>query len=639
MGIQEECIGRNTVLFAVNRLAELFAAALAVFAIYVAGFGVFDTIVVYGVTVLLGAIVGFLILASRALETAASGEHGWRKKAESVADLVLLVVFALLIWRWSGIMLEQEEFFIDISQTDMALAWVAFALIGYLTWRHFGLPMALVFLGIIAYALLPHSVGGAGLDWTSIADRQWFTTDGVFGRPVQVVSTVVLIFIVFGAILQASGAGAILLKIAFSATGRFAGGPAHASILGSALFGTMSGAAVANVVSTGIFTIPIIKKAGFRAKFAGGVEAAASTGGQIMPPVMGVVAFIMADVTAIPYLQIVVAAILPAVFYYLSLFLVVLVESRQQNVGATPPEQREKITGSDWLKSLAFWVPLAIIVGVLLTGRTPQNAGYYAMIAAVVLCLVLFPEFRHPKKWWEALVSAGRTSANLMIIVASVGVVIGIVNMTGIGLAFADAIRSTSGGHLFFALVLVMIGCLVMGMGVPSVTAYLILALVMGPVLENLGIPKIAAHMFMVYFGVLSVVTPPVALAAFAAAPIAGAKPMETAFEAVRLSIAGFIIPFVFVYNPEILIIDGFTITGLIWSIVSFVLATWLIATGLARYEAAPLPAWESVLRVVLAIAILTPDRLSTLVAGAIAIALVAFHNTRNSQPKIASNN
>ncbi len=626
-------------LFAVNRLAELFAAALAVFAIYVAGFGVFDTIVVYGVTVLLGAIVGFLILASRALETAASGEHGWRKKAESLADLVLLVVFALLIWRWSGIMLEQEEFFIDISQTDMALAWVAFALIGYLTWRHFGLPMALVFLGIIAYALLPHSIGGAGLDWTSIADRQWFTTDGVFGRPVQVVSTVVLIFIVFGAILQASGAGAILLKIAFSATGRFAGGPAHASILGSALFGTMSGAAVANVVSTGIFTIPIIKKAGFRAKFAGGVEAAASTGGQIMPPVMGVVAFIMADVTAIPYLQIVVAAILPAVFYYLSLFLVVLVESRKQNVGATPPEQREKITGSDWLKSLAFWIPLAIIVGVLLTGRTPQNAGYYAMIAAVVLCLVLFPEFRHPRKWWEALVSAGRTSANLMIIVASVGVVIGIVNMTGIGLAFADAIRSTSGGHLFFALVLVMIGCLVMGMGVPSVTAYLILALVMGPVLENLGIPKIAAHMFMVYFGVLSVVTPPVALAAFAAAPIAGAKPMETAFEAVRLSIAGFIIPFVFVYNPEILIIDGFTITGLIWSIVSFVLATWLIATGLARYEAAPLLAWESVLRVVLAIAILTPDRLSTMVAGVIAIALVAFHNTRNSQPKIASNN
>ena len=261
------------------------------------------------------------------------------------------------------------------------------------------------------------------------------------------------------------------------------------------------------------------------------------------------------------------------------------------------------------------------------------------MIAAVVLCLILFPEFRHPKKWWETLVHAGRTSANLMIIVASVDVVIGIVNMTGIGLAFADAIRATSGGHLFFALILVMIGCLVMGMGVPSVTAYLILALVMGPVLENLSIPKIAAYMFMVYFGVLSVVTPPVALAAFAAAPIAGAKPMETAFEAVRLSIAGFIISFVFVYNPEILIIDSFTVTGLAWTIVAFVAATWLIATGLAHYESAPLPAWESVLRVVLAVAILTPDRLSTLAAGVVAIALVGFHNYRNAQPKITSNN
>ncbi len=619
----------------VSRFADVVAAALAVFAIYVAGFGVFDTIIVYGTTVLLGVVAGFLALADRSKDRDGSGEGDGRRGAlATYLNVALMVVFVALVWRWSGIMLEQEEFFIDISRTDMALAWVAFALIGYLTWRHFGVPMAVVYFGIILFALAPHALGGAGLVWSSVADRQWFTTDGVFGRPVQVVSTVVLIFIVFGAILQASGAGAVLLKIAFSATGRFAGGPAHASILGSALFGTMSGAAVANVVSTGIFTIPIIKKAGFKPKFAGGVEAAASTGGQIMPPVMGVVAFIMADVTAIPYLLIVVAAILPALFYYFSLFLVVLIEARKQQVGATPRTEREPITSSDWLKSLAFWIPLAVIVGVLLTGRTPQKAGYYAMIVATVLCLGLFPEFRHPKKWWEALVHAGRTAGTLMIIVASVGVVIGIVNMTGIGLAFADAIRATSGGDLFFALVLVMIGCLVMGMGVPSVTAYLILALVMGPVLENLGIPKIAAHMFMVYFGVLSVVTPPVALAAFAAAPIAGAKPMETGFEAVRLSIAGFIIPFVFVYNPDILIIDSFTVSGLAWAILSFMAATWLIATGLARYEAAALAPWESVVRLLLAIALLTPDRLSTLVAGLLAVLLVGWHNYRHMQPK-----
>jgi len=217
-----------------------------------------------------------------------------------------------------------------------------------------------------------------------------------------------------------------------------------------------------------------------------------------------------------------------------------------------------------------------------------------------------------------------------MIIVTSVGVVIGIVNMSGIGLEFADAIRAASGGSLFIALILVMAGCIVMGMGVPSVTAYLILALVMGPALEGLGISKIAAHMFMLYFGVLSVITPPVALAAFAAAPIAGAKPMETGVEAVRLAIAGFIIPFIFVYHPDILIIDGFTVTGLIWSLACFMLATWMIGTALAGFDKSRLPLWESAVRLAAAVAVLTPDILSSLAGGALAVLLVVLHYIRS---------
>lgn len=622
-----------------NSLTDVVAVCLTVFALYIAGFGVFDTIIVYGVTVVLGTTAVFLLFAGQAIENggpdAPARPAGLRYGAMAVY-LGLGALFTVLVLRWIGTMEEQQEFFVDISQFDLAMAWVAFATIGLLTWRLFGVPMLLVYVGVLAYAVLPAAVGGSNLDWLSVADRQWFTTDGVFGRPVQVVSTTVLVFIVFGAVLQASGAGDILLKLAFAATGRFAGGPAHAAIVGSALFGTMSGAAVANVVSTGIFTIPIIKRAGFKPKFAGAVEAAASTGGQIMPPVMGVVAFIMADVTGIPYLGIVVAAIIPAVFYYLSLFLVVLVEARKQGVGATPRKEREVITRSDWIRSLAFWVPLGVIIYVLLTGRTPQNAGFYALITATVMSLILFPEFRHPKKWWEAMVAAGRTSANLMVIVASVGVVIGIVNMTGIGLEFADAIRAASGGALFPALVLVMLGCLVMGMGVPSVPAYLILALVMGPVLEGLGIPKIAAHMFMLYFGVLSVITPPVALAAFAAAPIAGANPMETGIEAVRLAIAGFIIPFIFVFHPDILIIDGFTFAGLAWSIGCFVLGTWMIVTGMARFETAPLPLWECALRLVIAVAILAPGIWSSLVGIGVAVLLVGAHRLRTN-PKFAA--
>jgi len=581
-------------------LVKALAALLAVHSIYVAGWGVYDTILVYGRTVWLAMMVGILSLVVWDEDTTGS----WLNLGFHV---MLALGFSVLMYRWVGIMIEQEEFFVDISQLDMKLAWAAFACIGYVAYRYFGLPMLAVLAAMIAYALLPYSWSGAELDWSQISDRQWFSTDGVFGRPVQVVSTVVLIFIVFGAILQASGAGEVLLKMAFASTGRLAGGPAHASIVGSALFGTMSGAAVANVVSTGVFTIPIIKKAGFKAKFAGAVEAAASTGGQIMPPVMGVVAFIMADVTSIPYLEIVLAAILPAIFYYAALFFVVLIESRKQGVGATPASEREQIVALDWIKSIAFWVPLGIIIAVLLTGRTAQNAGFYAMIAASILSLILFPKFRNPIAWFHAMVSAGKTAANLMVIVATVGVVIGLVNMTGVGLAFADGIKSISGDSLIVALVLVMIGCLIMGMGVPTVTAYLVLALVMGPVLENLGIPKIAAHMFMVYFGVLSVVTPPVALAAFAAAPIAESKPMETGFEAVRLSIAGFIIPFAFVYRPDILIINGFTVLGLLVAIIGFLIATWMIVTGLARYELRKLATLECILRLLAAFLILTP--------------------------------
>lgn len=591
-----------------NGLSDLISVALAVLVIYTAGFGVFDNIWFSGLTVAFGMTI--VLLRSAGTNTALLWVH-----------LIIGALFLGLSWVWLGIMLEQEEFFINITRQQLMMGWVAFALIGYVTWRSFGVAMLAVYLGMAVYVLW-----GADEHWSRVAENLWYSTDGVYGRPVEVVGRIVLVFIVFGAVLQTSGAGSILLKLAFAATGRMAGGPAHASVVGSALFGTMSGAAVANVVSTGVFTIPIIKKAGFKPRFAGAVEAAASTGGQIMPPVMGVVAFIMADVTNIPYLKIVVAATLPAMMYYTSLFMVVTIEARRLNIGATPPENRQQLTPRDWVQSLAFFVPLALIVLVLTTGRTAQNAGYFALIAAFVMSFLLFPAFRNPKKWWDALVEAGRTAATLMVIVAAVGFVIGVINMTGVGLKLAQMILSFSGTSLLFSLLLVMLGCLIMGMGVPSVTAYLILAIVMGPALEKLGVPTIAAHLFMLYFGVLSVVTPPVALAAFAAAPIAGAKPMETGFTALRLAIAGFIIPFLFVYHPDVLIINGFSIAGLFWAILIFAVSTWMIATGLGRYQNDPIPFWNAGLRVVTGLVVLHPQFEISAFAAIIAVILTAHH-------------
>lgn len=599
-----------------DSVAKLLAIVLAVLAIYTAGFGAFDNTWYSAIIVALGMSITLL-------------RGPLDSPAMRLLNLVVACVFVWVSWIWVQLMLEQEMFFVEITSFQLMLGWLGLALVAYATLREFGLPMVLVYITMGIYVLVPF--GGAE-SWTRVAENLWYSTDGIYGLPVEIVGRVVLIFIAFGAVLQASGAGAVLLKIAFAATSRFNGGPAHASIVGSALFGTISGAAVANVVSTGIFTIPIIKRAGFSAKTAGAIEASASTGGQIMPPVMGVVAFVMADVTGIPYLSVVTAAMIPAIFYYVSLFIVVLIEARKMGLRPTPKAEREVMTGRDWLQSSAFFVPLGVIIYLLLEGRTPQYAGFTALAVATVMCLVLFPEFRHPKTWITALIDAGTTSAVLMVVVASVGFIIGVINMTGIGLQLAQAILSFSGESLVISLILVMIGCLIMGMGVPSVTAYLVLALVMGPALEKLGVPTIAAHMFMLYFGVLSVVTPPVALAAFAAAPIAKAKPMETGVEAMRLSFAGFIIPFLFVFHPDILLINGFTWAGLLITIGSFLLATWLIATAMARFEAVRLPLWQTGCRLIAAILLLWPTTPPTIVGAVLGLALIFLARTNSAR-------
>ena len=602
--------------------ADLLSVSLAVFAIVVAAIGVFDMVVVSGLTVLLGLLICYFRLED---DKSRKSPNRVRLTLHGLMALALIFIF----FEWGHVMFEQEVFFITISTRQNAFAWVAIALIGYLTFRYFGIPMLVVLLLAAAYLLFPSGLGGAGVDWSHAAENLWFSTDGVFGRPVEVVGRIVLIFIVFGAVLQQSGAGEILLRLALAATGRFPGGPAHAAVAASALFGSLSGTAVANVVSTGVFTIPIIKKVGFKAKFAGGVEAAASTGGQIMPPVMGVVAFLMADITGIPYLLIIIAALIPSLMYYASLFVVVFIEAKRLGIERIPESERVKLTRDDGLKSIAFVVPLGVIIAVLVTGRTAQNAGFYALISAFALCLAFFPGFRHPRKWWQALIDSGRTCAILMVIVAAIGFVIGVINMTGIGLMFAERVLSVASSSLGLALFFVMLACLVMGMGVPTGAAYLMIAIVLGPVLHRLGLSLMAAHLFVVYFGVLSVVTPPVALAAFAAAPIAEANPMETGFEATRLSIAGFIIPYLFVFHPDLLLVVGdLSVGGLIWTLFIFAIATWGIATGLGGWEWMKLSIWQRVIRLFSAVLFIVPGKPSAALGGLL-LAACLFLNWR----------
>jgi TRAP transporter 4TM/12TM fusion protein len=303
--------------------------------------------------------------------------------------------------------------------------------------------------------------------------------------------------------------------------------------------------------------------------------------------------------------------------YYASLFIVVFIEAKRLGVEALPRKERVKLTRDDLIKSLALVVPLGVIVAVLVTGRTAQNAGFYALISAFVLCLVLFPDFRRPESWWRALVDSGRICAILMVIVSAIGFVIGVISMTGIGLMFAESVLSVASSNLWLALVFVMLSCLVMGMGVPTGAAYLMIAIVLGPVLHKLGLSLVAAHLFVVYFGVLSVVTPPVALAAFAAAPIAGANPMETGFEASRLAIAGFIIPYLFVFHPDLLLIVGdLNFGGLLWALFIFVVSTWGIATALGGWERRKLPLWQRAARLLAAVMLIVPGVPSGVAGG-----------------------
>ena len=610
---------------------DLLCVGLALFAVVVAAIGVFDMVVVSGLTVLLALLIcTFRLKHGKDPQAPAP----WRLALHGLLALALVYVF----WEWGLVMFEQEESIISISLWRNACAWASIVIICYLSFRFFGTPMLAVVALAAAYLLLPPFLGGSGVGWKHAMENLWFSTDGVFGRPVEVVSRTVLVFIVFGAVLQQSGAGAVLLRIAMAATGRFAGGPAHAAVAASALFGSLSGTAVANVVSTGVFTIPIIKKIGFKPAFAGAVEAAASTGGQIMPPVMGVVAFLMADITGIPYLKIIVAALIPSIMYYSSLFIVVFIEAKRLGVEPLPKGQRIKLTKDDLVKSLALVVPLGVIIAVLITGRTAQNAGFYALISAFLLSLLLFPQFRRPSQWWRVLIDSGKTCAVLMVIVSAIGFVIGVINMTGIGLMFAESVLSVASSNLWLALVFVMLSCLVMGMGVPTGAAYLMIAIVLGPVLHKLGLSLMAAHLFVVYFGVLSVVTPPVALAAFAAAPIADANPMETGLQATRLAIAGFIIPYLFVFHPDLLLVVGeFHLGGLLWALFVFFVSTWGIATGLGGWEWNKLPPWQRAARLLAAVLLIIPGVPSGLAGGAILAGCLVLNLRSRRGPRYSS--
>ncbi len=618
--------------------ASVISVCFALIVIYVAGIALFDEGIQRGGAIGIGAVILLLSnpLARRYPEAPAVIRAGlW------LFDVVLLVAFLICIHLFLSVYEDLWDGVRIFEPHEIAIAGLGVLVILELTRRTIGPVLAIICLVALVYATLgpwlPWFLRHGGAAFQELIGAIWYSFDGVFGLPTDIVSRIVLIFIVFGAVLEATGASAVLIRVAVWATWRIRGGSAHAAIVASALFGTISGSTVANVVGTGVFTIPMIKRQGYPNAFAGAVEAAASSGGQFTPPVMAAVVFLMAELIGVPYLVICAAAALAAFFYYVSLFATVYTEAVRRGIRPLPIEERPELSRTDLIQSAGFVVPIIVLIAVLFAGRSPAMAGFVGLLAALVTGVLVNPEMRRePSRLLQTLVKAGQRCGQIMMAVGAIGIVIAVVNTTGLGIRFAGMIAEISEGTVWLALLVTALACLVLGMGLPTLPAYLIIVLVMGPAITKLGVNELLVHLFVLYYGVLSNITPPVAIAAYAAAPIAEANPMMTGFQAIRIAAVGFIIPFVLVYNPSMSFVVDFEWISFLWIMVRLPVAIWLIATGATGCELGPVGTVERILRTACGFLILLPVTSVEIIALAAGVGLVIWHRVRYRRGRVA---
>ena len=448
--------------------------------------------------------------------------------------------------------------------------------------RTIGVPIVIIIWLGIGYALWGHHL--EGLLWhrpfsiTEVIEDLAYSFNGLWGSPISVAASFVYMFLLFGAFLQKAGAGEFFFKLSTALAGRTRGGPAKVAVLASAFFGTISGSPTANVVTTGTFTIPVSKRSGYTPSFAAAVEAAASTGGSILPPIMGSSAFLMAAITQIPYVEIVIAAVVPAILYYLSLLVMVHFEAIRLDLPRAKEEEIPK--ASEVLKEgWYYFIPLIVLVLFLLQGYSASRTGFYGILSIIIVSWFRKNTRMGFKKMFEAMIDGARSSIPVTTACAAAGLVISGIMSTGLGGKLTSIVLGLTEGLLLPSLILVMLICIVLGMGMPVAAAYILTAMLAAPALMELGVSLMSAHLFIVYYSIFSAITPPVAVAAYAAAGIADANPNRVGFEAVRLGLVGFIVPFMFVLEPALLL-DG-SISNIIISFVTALIGVVSLGIGI----------------------------------------------------------
>ncbi len=594
-------------------LITLLAFVAVAFHMYAAGVSPFTALVQRPVHLAIMAPLGFLGLGVRRSSTP---EHQGKVGRFISAALVVGSVISFLY------LVTQHEALVRRTgaptSLDLVLGVIGIVLVLELTRRTTGWGLVAVAGLALVYAAagpwLPGALAHRGYGATRLVEHLYLSTEGIWGVPLGVSADFVYLFILFGAVLDVAGGGALLIGLANKIAGRTRGGPAKTAAIGSAFMGSLSGSAVANVVTTGTFTIPIMKRAGFRPFFAGAIEAAASTGGQLMPPVMGAGAFILATWTNIPYVEVAAAALIPALLYYVAVIMAIHFRASRMKLKPVEVEEADAI-----LPRLHLLLPLVAIVVLLVMGRSPSRAAFWGVMSALVVWFLS----RNRPTWAEmkrAAIGASRGTVQVAAACAAAGIVVGVASLTGIGLRMSELIVTVSGGQLPMALLLTAAGSIVLGMGLPTTAAYVVLAALGAPALVNLGVPLLAAHLFIFYFGCISNVTPPVSLAAYAAAGIADAPPLKTAVYGMALAGAGFLVPFMFVYGPPLLLVGSWT--QIVLATVTACLGVTALAAATMGYARRPLPGWQRVLMAGVAVMLMMPG-LATDLVGLAAMALV----------------
>ncbi len=498
----------------------------------------------------------------------------------------------------------------NANTMDMAMATLLVVLVLEASRRVSGNVLSLLSLVFIAYGIFGRSMPGMfmhrGYDWTSLSNHFFANTEGIYGTSVNVAASYIFLFILFGAVMSKSGMGQLFNDLALSLAGHTKGGPAKVSVIASGFLGSINGSAVANVVTTGAFTIPLMKKTGYSKEFAGAVESAASVGGQLLPPIMGAAAFIMAEMLGVKYSSIIVWAAIPALLYYLGIIIQVQLRASKDGLVGLPKEQLPVLKTVLNARGHLLLPVFFLLYMLFFSGTTVVYSAVLTIVVTIVVAQLKKDTRMSVRDMIDALANGAKQTVSVAIACACVGIIIGVCSKTGFGLTMANTIIALGGTSILFTLIFTMITCMILGMGLPSIPAYIITAAIAAPALSKLGIAPAAAHMFSFYYAMFANLTPPVALASFAAAGLSGGDPMKTGVASVKLAIAGFIVPFMFVFSPQLMLINTTLIEGA-WTAITACIGVFLLAVAVEGYFLAKVAVWMRAVILVGALALMNP--------------------------------